>query len=298
MYSPPYLKPGDAIRVIAPAGVFGRGVFDEGLTYLEEKGFEIRLTDRIFETHRYFAGTDEARLQELNQALAEEDTKAIWVARGGYGSGRLLSGIEFPEISKAKWLIGFSDVTAMHLYWQSKGVASIHGANITTIDGWSDDARNELWSLLEGESTAEFIGEVGVAGESVSAPVTGGNLTVINSMVGTGQLPSFGGQIVVLEDIGERTYRLDRHLFQLKAAGVFDGAVGVGIGQLTHCESGTDDYTSCDVVVESLQELGVPILTHLEIGHETNSRPILMGGMGTLDSQKGSLTLNPPSFAP
>ena len=290
MYFPPYLAAGDAIRVIAPAGVFDRSAFEDGLGYLERRGFEVRITDRIFDAYRYYAGTDDERLAELNSALGESGTKAIWVARGGYGSGRLLSRTHFSDLAQSKWLIGFSDITAMHLYWQSKGVVSIHGANITTLPTWGDDAREELFSLLYGPVGMDFRGEAVRVAETVSAPTIGGNLSVIASLIGTDLLPSFSGKIVVLEDIGERAYRLDRMLFQMKAAGVFDGALGVAVGQLTRCESGTAEYSALNVLTEGLDKLGIPIITKVELGHESTARPMLLGALATLNSAEGLLS--------
>ncbi len=291
MHMPPPLQSGDAVRVIAPSGVFDRAVFEAGLERVGRAGWEVRVDERIFEAHRYCAGPVERRLEELNAALREADTKAIWVARGGYGAGPLVPGIHWPGTEQAKWLVGFSDVTALHLYWQAQGVASLHGANMTTAGEWSDDAVSELCGLLAAPTGQVFSGtRFGEAGQ-VRGTITGGNLTVMTSLAGTGLLPDLGGRIVLLEDIGERPYRLDRSLFQLKAAGAFEGVAGFVIGQLTKCDSGTDDYTALDVVCESLAPLGAPILTGLPVGHQGSSRAMLFGVEATLDTHDQTLSL-------
>ena len=291
MHMPPPLQSGDAGRVIAPSGVFDRAVFEAGLERVGRAGWEVRVAERIFEAHRYCAGSEERRLEELNAALREPDTKAIWVARGGYGAGPLVPGIEWPGDVGAKWLVGFSDVTALHLYWQGQGVASLHGANMTTAGEWADDAVSELCGLLASPTGQVFSGtRWGEAGQ-VRGTITGGNLTVMTSLAGTGLLPDLRGQIVLLEDIGERPYRLDRSLFQLKAAGTFEGVAGFAIGQLTSCDSGTDEYSALDVVCESLAPLGAPILTGLPVGHEGSSRAMLFGVEATLDTHDETLSL-------
>lgn len=295
MQFPSFLKYGDAIRVIAPAGAFNRQLFERGLVYLENEGFEVRVSDRVFESQRYFAGSDSSRLDELNQALAEEGTKAIWAARGGYGSGRLLPEVGAAANAEPKWMIGFSDITALHLFFHSKGVGSIHGANITTLESWSEPARQELWGLLRGNHDQAFSGTTFAPGPAADGRVIGGNLTVMASLAGTGQLPSLRGCIVVLEDIGERAYRLDRNLWQLKASGALDGVAGFALGQWTQCESGSEDYTAVDVVIDSLRGLGAPIIGGLDFGHENSSRPLLFGALATLESASGSLAIQKPN---
>jgi muramoyltetrapeptide carboxypeptidase len=280
------------VRVIAPSGVFDRGVFEAGLERVGRAGWEVRVDERIFEAHRYCAGPAERRLEELNAALHEADTKAIWVARGGYGVGPLLSGVTWPGAERAKWLVGFSDVTALHLYWQAQGVASLHGANMTTVGEWSDEAVSELCGLLAAPAGQVFSGTRWGEAAQARGRITGGNLTVMTSLAGTGHLPDLGGRIVLLEDIGERPYRLDRSLFQLKAAGAFEGVAGFVIGQLTNCDSGSDEYSALDVVCESLASLGAPILRGLPVGHERTSRALLLGVEAILDTGEETLSLH------
>lgn len=290
---PDPVRPGDVVRVIAPCGAFERERFAAGLTLLERAGFAVRYDDGIFAKHRYLAGDDGRRLAELRHALGEPDTRVIWVARGGYGATRLLPRVPVDAVRRAgKWLVGFSDATALHMLWARAGLASLHGANVTTLPQWSDGARDELMSWLTSPAPRLFRGRVVHPGELVSGRLLGGNITVLAAMAGTGLLPSMRGAIVYLEDVGEQPYRLDRVLTQLIQSGTLDGVVGVVVGQLTDCHSANTDFTALDVVSDVLKPLGVPVLAELPIGHEPTSRAVLAGSLATLDPHEGVLTLN------
>lgn len=289
---PEAVRPGDAVRVIAPSGAFDRERFTAGLAILERTGLVVRYDDSVFSKHRYLAGDDERRIAELRHALGEPDTRVLWVARGGYGATRLLPHLPVDAVRKAgKWLVGFSDTTALHMLWTRAGLASLHGANVTTLAQWSDGARDELMSWLTRPAPRLFKGRVMHRGELVSGRLLGGNLTVLAAMAGTGMLPSFRGAVLLLEDVGERPYRLDRVITQLVQAGALDGVVGVAIGQLTDCGDATADYTPLDVVADALAPLGVPVIAELPIGHEPTSRAVLHGAVATLDTVEGALTL-------
>ncbi len=289
---PDAVRPGDVVRVIAPCGAFDRERFEAGLAIIQRAGLVVRYDDAVFSRHRYLAGDDERRLAELRHALGEPDARVLWVARGGYGATRLLPHLPVDAVRRAsKWLVGFSDVTALHMLWARAGLASLHGANVTTLSQWSEGARDELMSWLTQPSPRLFRGRVMHRGDLVSGRLLGGNLTVLAAMAGTGTLPSLRGAIVLLEDVGERPYRLDRVLTQLVQCGAFDGVAGVIIGQLTDCSEPNADYTALDVLTDVLDPLGVPVLAELPIGHEPSSRAVLSGAMATLDTHEGVLTL-------
>ncbi len=291
---PPPLLQGDIIRIVAPSGVFDRTVFAAGVALLESQGFVPRFDPDLFACDRYFAGSDARRLRELRTALADPDAKAIWAARGGYGATRLLPQLSEAEVRLAnKWWVGFSDASAVHALWFRAGVASVHGANVTTLPAWSDAARTELFGLVRGAHAQSFSGEVQRVGPRVVGPVVGGNLTVLAAMAGTGTLPANRGAIVFLEDVGERPYRLDRSVTQLVQAGFFAGAVGVVLGQLTECEEppqrALPGVTALSAIVETLAPLGVPILAGLPLGHASSSRAIMLGRPYCLDTTRAEL---------
>ena len=161
-------------------------------------------------------------------SVAWRKSSRPWVARGGYGATRLVDQIPVEKVADAnKWLVGFSDVTALHALWARAGVQSIHGANITTLGDWGPDARAELYDLIQGSVVQEFTGKALMGTGRQAGRVFGGNLAVLTALVGTGQLPDFTDSILVLEDIGERPYKLDRMLNQHRQAKTFAGVKAV-----------------------------------------------------------------------
>ena len=291
MKIPMYWNSGSECHVVAPSGRFSEERLESGLTFLRDAGFEPNLSKGMYDAARYLAGDDNTRRAGLTDALGEKSLRVVWAARGGYGGARLLPGLNPALVAqRAPWLVGFSDVTALHALWARAGICSIHGANITTLDMWTEEARAELFGLLDGTCRHQaFEGQAVVDGEAEGV-LLGGNLTVLGSMVGTGYLPSFDGAILLIEDIGEKPYRLDRTLTQMMQAGALEGVRGVAIGQLTRCEApGEPDYGPVDVIRDVLAPLEVPIACGFPFGHEADSRAVVLGAAATLHGTTGRL---------
>jgi muramoyltetrapeptide carboxypeptidase len=285
--TPPRLAPGDRVSIVAPSGPFARERFEAGIAAIRETGLEPVFDDRLFTSHRYLAGDDGRRRLELVAALQDQSTRAIWTARGGYGATRIAPELDPQRVRAAgKWLIGFSDATALHALWARAGLASVHGANVTTLADWSAEARAELFAILFAGRAPLLAGDTAHGSAPVSGRLLGGNLTVLAAMAGTGQLPPSRGAVWLLEDVGERPYRLDRSLTQLRQAGALDGASGYVIGQLTGCTEpgGVEvEYDALDVVASELLQDGVPLLSGVQVGHEASSRAALLGSRVLLD---------------
>lgn len=294
MKRPDNLKQGSRVRIVAPCGRFDLTRFQHGVELLNNAGFTTVFDESIHEGYRYLAGTDDRRLDELRRALNDSEAEAIWVARGGYGATRLVDQINVTEVTESsKWLIGFSDVTALHALWARAGVQSVHGANITTLGDWGAEARRELYRSLRETTVQRFSGQLAMGGSNSTGRLVGGNLAVLTAMLGTGQLPSFANTVVLLEDIGERPYKLDRMLTQHRQAKTFEGVAGFLIGQLSGCEPGDgENYKAVDVIAENLAHHGVPVLTGLPLGHDGNSRSVVLGAMGEIDVSSATFTID------
>lgn len=292
MVIPESLKPGARIRVIAPSSGFDRERFERGIAWIRDSGWDPVFDERLFVRHRYLAGDDDHRISLVLEALLDRSAAALWCVRGGYGATRIIERLG-PALreSPVRWLVGFSDITALHSALARFGRVSMHGANITTLDEWEQTHREELFGMLRGEVIQQrFEGRVLHGTGTHRGTLRGGNLAVLTALAGTGGLPSFEGAIVLLEDVGERPYRLDRSLTQLIRAKVFDGAAGFAIGQLSGCEVGNGaDYDALDVVVERLGELGLPVLAGLPIGHDPGSRAACLGARAELDLERAQL---------
>ncbi|MEZ4271197.1 MAG: LD-carboxypeptidase [Myxococcota bacterium] len=297
---PPWLTPealrkGDRVRIVAPGFAFDRRVFAAGLAQLEARGLRPFFDEGLFMRYRYLAGDDERRLAEMQAAIDDEQTKAIWLARAGYGSTRLALRLQTDALRHApKWLIGFSDGTALHGLWARCGVSSIHGPNITTLYTWGEAALGDLWGWLQEGKGHTISGRRFCGKGSVEGVLVGGNISVLAAMVGTGQLPSMEGCIVVLEDIGERPYRLDRALTQLIQAKAFVGVQAFVVGQLTGCEPPprfAGEFSAVDVVGDILSQFRVPVLVDAPIGHEPSSFGVCFGTPAVLNVEEESLTI-------
>lgn len=296
-YIPPLLRRGDEVRIVAPSSGFARPAFEAGIACIERAGLRPVFDSGLFTEDRYLAGGDDRRLAELHRALDDERATAIWCARGGYGATRLLPNIDIASVRKARqWLIGFSDVTALHCRWQSAGLASLHGPVVTAVDTWGAEAREALWGWLFAGRAPPLPGRVVAGHGAVEGPVMGGNLAVLAAMAGTGFLPDFSGAIVLIEDVGERPYRLDRSLTCLFQAGAFAGVAAFVIGQLSACEEPagrTATYGALDVIQELLASRApdVPVMVGLPVGHEPSSFPLPLGCPARLDCDRGVLEI-------
>ncbi|MBN1959593.1 MAG: LD-carboxypeptidase [Deltaproteobacteria bacterium] len=290
------LTPGDVISVIAPSGCFDHDAFTSGIEILRQAGFQTRYNQDIFVSQQYLAGSDSRRINELKAALNEPDIKAIWVARGGYGATRIIPHISINQIvTSPRWLIGFSDTTALHSIWSQANIVSIHGANITTLKTWDEKARQELFQLLSCPKPIIYQGEVISGGPSfVRGRLLGGNLTVLAAMSGTGVYANLDDFILMIEDIGERPYRLDRSLTQLRYSGVLSKVRGVAVGQLTNCcDPGNDKNSALQAILSALTDMHLPILAGLPFGHEPSARAVLLGAQAELNTQNATLTVQP-----
>jgi muramoyltetrapeptide carboxypeptidase len=291
------LRPGDRVAVIAPASAFEREAFDSGLALIRSR-YRAEHEDGLFELRRYLAGSDARRLAELSSALADPGIRAVFCARGGYGATRLLNGLGPKAPGPPKPLIGFSDITALHLWLQSQGRASIHGPVLTQLGRLPPGSPERLFALLESASPAAPLeGTDSYVGGTAEGPLIGGNLSVFSRLLGTPFMPLLDGAILLLEDQGERPYRLDRIWTHLHQAGVFARVSGIALGTFTACEERDAAYTSADVLRELAAESGVPCAAGFPIGHGDVNEPVPLGVPVQLDASRARLTFLGPAVS-
>ncbi|HEY6483422.1 MAG TPA: LD-carboxypeptidase [Steroidobacteraceae bacterium] len=274
---------------MAPAGPFERPSFDAGLACLAER-YRVQYTPGIFERQRYLAGEDARRLAELNSALADPAIQAVFCARGGYGAMRLLAKLA-PPPERMKPLVGFSDITALHFWCQRHGFVSIHGPVLTQLGSQTPQSHARLFSLLESELPAAPIlaAQTLVAG-GAEGPLLGGNLSVVTRLLGTPFLPPLDGAILLLEDLAERPYRLDRMWTHLELAGVFRQISGIALGAFTGCEDRDTSYTSAQVLRDLAAATGLPCAAGFPIGHGERNDAVPLGTRVQLDATARTLT--------
>ncbi|MDE2050428.1 MAG: LD-carboxypeptidase, partial [Gammaproteobacteria bacterium] len=253
----PALRPGDPVVAIAPAGPFDRASFEAGLEIIARR-YEVHYDPGILTRQRYLAGSDARRLGELWRALADTGSRAVFCARGGYGMLRLLAGLE-GVAPVPKPVIGFSDITALHQLLQRQGLVSVHGPNLTQLSRLDGSAQTRLCEILESEAPAgELAGVETYVGGTAEGPLLGGNLSMLTRLLGTPFLAPLEGAVLLLEDVGERPYRLDRMWTHLALAGVFRQVRGIVLGEFIGCEEKDAEYSSADVLRELAVGTGLP----------------------------------------
>lgn len=283
------LRPGDSVVAVAPASSFERASFEAGLTIISRR-YQVHYDPGLLSRHRYLAGSDERRLAELASALADPGAHAVFCARGGYGMTRLLPGLEGIPLP-AKPVIGFSDITALHQTLQRQGLVSIHGPVLTQLPRLDASTHSRLFELLEStEPAAELTGLETYVDGTAEGPLLGGNLSVLTRLLGTPFLAPLEGAILLLEDVGERPYRLDRMWTHLMLAGVFRQVRGIVLGEFTGCEEKEADFSSADVLRELAAATGLPCAAGFPIGHGARNQPLPLGVRVRLDAGSRRLT--------
>jgi muramoyltetrapeptide carboxypeptidase len=287
---PSPLRPGDTVAVVAPCGPVDPEGAARGVRVLEGLGLKVVTGAHILDRDRYLAGSDAVRAADLSDAWCDPEVSAVFCARGGYGATRILDLLDWDALRAAgpKTLVGSSDVTALHRAFAVElGLASLFGpmpanALIGGPAGPEPRTFEHFTAALAGDPPP-ITGDRVIAAGEVTAPVTGGNLSLLAALCGTPYELGARGRIVLLEDIGEAPYRIDRMLTQLLQSGALDGAAGFVLGSWVDCG---DPYP---VLEELLAPLGVPVIAGLPVGHGTPQFSVPLGALGVIDAKSCSL---------
>ena len=296
MIQPPALNPGDLIYITAPAKITDPKTVFFAKEYLEKKGFKVLVSAHCFGSHNYFSGTDEERMLDLQFGMDHPDVRAILCARGGYGSIRLVDRINWANmLREPKWLIGFSDITVFHHSLNKLGVQSIHGSMPINFEKNTEAALTSLVNTLKG-SWPQFLlppnqsNKTGVA----IGNLIGGNLSIVYSMLGTDDQYDFEDSILFLEDVGEHYYQVERMIFALGKAGVFEKTKGLIIGGMTELED-TDPPLGRsieEIILEQLRFSNMPVIFNFPAGHIEDNRAIVFGKKVQLTVGEAEVKIN------
>jgi muramoyltetrapeptide carboxypeptidase len=277
------------VVVVAPASSFDRASFEAGLEIISRR-YQVHYDPGLLQRHRYLAGSDERRLTELASALADPGAHAVFCARGGYGMTRLLPALEGIPLP-AKPVIGFSDITALHQMLQRQRLVSIHGPVLTQLPRLDAATHSRLFELLESAApAAPLTGLSTYVDGTAEGPLVGGNLSVLTRLLGTPFLAPLEGAILLLEDVGERPYRLDRMWTHLALAGVFRQIRGIVLGEFAGCEEKEAGFSSADVLRELATATGLPCAAGFPFGHGVHNQPLPLGVRVRLDAGSRRLT--------
>lgn len=280
------------IGVFAASSPFPDDRYQRGRKVLEAAGFRVKEARGLTASDGYLAGSDAARARGLLELLEDDEVGALWAVRGGYGLSRIL-----PELDRAAWraqakaVLGFSDLTALHALLTRHGLWSIHAPVLTQLGELDPRTATRCFNLLAGLE-AETITASGptLVGGRASGRLVGGNLSVLVSLLGTAYFPRFDDAILVLEDVGEATYRIDRMLTQLILSGNLTALRGIALGQFVGCAPRNEREPEVLAVLEErLAPLGVPTLAGLPVGHGSENEPFVFGRRYTLDAAQRTL---------
>lgn len=285
---PAPLAAGAKVRIVAPSGPFDEAPFERGVELLAGR-YAVEWDPSVLGRRvGYLAGTDRERREELQRALDDPELDALWLARGGYGLGRIVGELDWTGFRQhPKWFVGFSDGTLLHLALAAQGICSLHAANVTGLSHLPAADCATTFDLLEGRSGTPLAARR-LDGEGTPVPrvpILGGNLTVLFTEVAAGRAPRVRDHFVFLEDVTETSYRVDRMLTALRP--LLGESAGIVLGDFTDCSPGRFAVSVESVLHERLLDLGVPVLTVSGVGHGERNHPFVHGAplwMKPLDS--------------
>jgi muramoyltetrapeptide carboxypeptidase len=301
---PPALKKGDVIGIVSPASSpddFTR--IEQGVKYLESLGYRVKLGKHIFKRYGYLSSTDDERADDLNEMFADEKVKAIICVRGGYGTPRLLDKVDYNLIKKKpKIFVGYSDITALQLaIFKKTGLVTFSGPMLAVdiYSNFDSFAEDFFWRILTSrEKKIEIKNPNGVELNTLKSgkatgTLLGGNLSLIASIMGTKYQPSFNGSVLVIEDIGEEPYRIDRYLSQLKNSGVLYKINACILGQFTDCapKEPEKSLTLEQIFNDYLGNLKIPVISNLSYGHIPQKLTLPLGARVRVDAKRQKITI-------
>lgn len=284
LFFPPALSEGDTIAIVSPSGIASASNINATARVLRDEGWEVEIGPHALARHDYYAGTDAQRLADLKAALTDPSVRTVLCGRGGFGAVRLLDSIaELPLESDPKWLVGFSDITALHCLLTSRGIASIHGHMTSHIARGADDPDTQaFFDILRGYGVSDTIpaNPRNRPGEA-QGTLVGGNLSVLTALIGTPYDVIKPGVILFIEDLGEPLYRFERMLWQIKLSGGFDNLAGLIVGKFRDVTQ--KGSTSVEQIVQKMTgAFNYPVAYDFPIGHVSHNIPVICGADATL----------------
>jgi muramoyltetrapeptide carboxypeptidase len=288
MILPPHLRKGDSIVIIATARKISRDELAPAISILEEFGLEVILSPNLFGSSNQFSGTDAERAADLQWALDHPHANAIIVARGGYGTMRVIDLVTFSGITNnPKWMVGFSDVTVLHSHLTKLGIGSIHGPMPITFNRSAASNTTLLNALTGIPIKYEWPWHPLNRNGFVQAPITGGNLSVLYALSGSVSEDNFEGKILFLEDLDEYLYHIDRMMMQLKRAGKLANLAGLVVGEMSEMKDNPVPFgrSAEEIIRAAVDEYNYPVCFGFPAGHGQVNNAFYMGAVASIDVQ-------------
>ena len=287
MITPPSLKPGDTVAIVSTARKITKSELEPALQLLAQKGLKALLGHTIGAEDNQFAGDDSLRVKDFQAALENPNIKAIWCARGGYGTVRVIDGLDFTEFRKnPKWIVGYSDITVLHSHIHNFGIETLHAQMPLDIEKKSEKAKEGIFDVLFGRKhNINYASKHSFNREgTVSAPLVGGNLSVLYSLCGSASAINSEGKILFIEDLDEYLYHIDRMMQNLKRNGMLDNLAGLIVGGMTKMHDNTIPFgkTAEEIVRDIVQDCDYPVCYDFPAGHVRDNQALIMGRKATL----------------
>ncbi len=280
MQTPPFLKAGDTIGIVAPARKITKEELEPAVEILKGWGLKVKTGKNLFGACNQYSGTDEERLADMQEMINDGTVKAILSARGGYGTLRFADRLDFSSLLRnPKWIIGYSDITVLHTLVHAIGIETLH-ATMPVSFGKDADSVESLRKALFGQRLEYTLPphQLNRAGK-ISAPLVGGNLSLIYAMSGGKSDLDTNGKILFLEDLDEYLYHIDRMMMNLKRSGKLDGLAGMVIGGMTEMKDNTIPFgkTAEEIIYDAVKEYDYPLCFGLPAGHGIQNKALIMG---------------------
>jgi len=296
MITPAFLKPGDTIAIVSTARKITKSELNPALELLAYLGLKAVLGHTIGAEDHQFAGDDSLRTRDFQAMMDNPNVKAIWCARGGYGTVRMIDGLDFSNFLKnPKWIIGYSDITVLHSHIHRFGIETLHAQMPLEIETKSQEAQQGIFQVLFGrnyeirynsETTKNQLGHA-------QGALVGGNLSVLYSLCGSPSAIETAGKILFLEDLDEYLYHIDRMFQNLKRNGLFENLAGLVLGGFTQMHDNTIPFgrTVEEIVSDCVGNVTYPICFDFPAGHIKDNRALILGRTVELSVTSNKVTM-------
>ncbi len=300
MLTPPFLKKGDIIGITATARKISAEELEYAVKSIESRGYKVKFAPNLFAVEHQFAGSDEQRKNDLQSLIEDKDVKAILIARGGYGTMRIIDEIDFNALREnPKWLIGYSDVTVLHSALNLQNIASLH-ATMPINFSKNEEATNTLFDVVAGQKISyNYNYNTSVNKDlfkqgNVTAPIVGGNLSLIYAMQGSKTDINTKGKILFLEDLDEYLYHIDRMILSLKRAGKFDDLAGLIVGGMSDMKDNLVPFghSAEEIISHHLKDKNYPICFDFPCGHIDRNLALPLGLIAALEITEHQVVLS------
>ncbi len=292
---PKYLQQGDIVAIVTTARKINRDDIQKAIELLESWGLNAVVGRTIGKEDHQFGGTDDERITDFQQAMDNDSVSAIWCARGGYGTVRILDHLDFSKFkNNPKWIIGFSDVTALHSHIHNIGIQTLHALMPITVKSNTNEAIESLKKSLFGEPVeytvpCESLNKYGYA----EGELVGGNLSMLYSLLGSKSAIKTDGKILFIEDLDEYLYHVDRMMMNLKRNGYFDNLKGLIVGGMTKMNDNTIPFgkNAEEIILDNIKEFDFPVCFNFPAGHLKDNSTLIFGKTAELNVQQHETSL-------